>query len=731
MNNLKPTIIKLCSLMAFLWIYSPSLAQQKKSGLKTSIDTSKVYKLNEIIVSASRYKESPMSVGRNVTVIGPSEIANSIHTTVGGLLSQQQSVHVVGNKQTMGSVQSIFLRNTNSNQTVVMIDGVRISDPSTAGNNVNLSELSLAGVKRIEIVRGSQSTLYGSSAIGGVINIITKKNGSKGLHLNFDTQDGALKSGAYSTHNNLSVHGALDNGLYANFAVSQRYTNGFDATVDTVGNSGFNPQDRDGFHKLDFNGKVGYHTSQLDMYGAYRHEYQHLAVDQGAYRDDNNAYQDFGRNLFSYGASSQLTSSFSVKFEGAYSTLNRGFVNDSSVVNRQGIYDHAYTETHGVGSLWQNGLTATYKSDHAKFIVGLESNHQTMNSRNHTYNSAFNYESDTNLDSLNLRETTNSIFIHTDLNGGLMSDKLDAFSLVLGSRLSHHDQFGTNLTYEINPSVQLTPSALVYGAITTGFNAPSLYQLYAPQKSFGAYTNRGNERLNPEESVSYEVGWKQQINNFMRFDFSLFRTDVKNVIEYVYLWDGNTPISKLSAGDYLGDTYLNISRQHINGIELGLHVRPVSTVSLSGNMTYTHSELIFAPDDVNRSYTGDNHVQIYESGVFVNKKKTVDGLTRRPSFSANLHLNYRPTNTWRFAVSSQFVGKRDDIFYSSNLGPYGALDRSMMSGYNITDIQLQYQLTANINLGAKIENIFDTRYYEINGYNTQGRGVFLKASFTY
>ena len=731
MNNLKSTILKLCSLMAFLWIYSPLLAQQKNKNPKTSIDTSRVYKLNEIIVSASRYKESAMSVGRNVTVIGQSEIANSIHTTVGGLLSQQQSVHVVGNNQTMGSVQSVFLRNTNSNQTVVMIDGVRISDPSTAGNNVNLSELSLAGVKRIEIVRGSHSTLYGSSAIGGVINIITKKNDSKGFHLNLNTQDGALKSGAYSTHNNLSIHGALDNGLYANFSASQKYTNGFDATIDTVNGSGFNSQDRDGFHKLDFNGKVGYHTSGLDIYGAYRRENQHLSVDKGAYQDDNNAYQDFGRDLFNYGASSQLSGSLSIKFEGAYSTLDRGFVNDSSIVNRQGVYDHTYTETHGEGALWQNGLTATYESDNAKFIIGLESNHQTMNSRNYVFNSAYNYESKTNLDSLNLSETTNSVFLHTDLNGALLSDNLEAFSLVLGSRLSHHKQFGSNITYEINPSVQLTSSALVYGAITTGFNAPSLYQLYAPQKSFGAYTNRGNDGLDPEQSISYEVGWKQRINDFMRFDLSLFRTDVKNVIEYVYLWDGNTPKSQLSGQDYLGDTYLNISRQHINGIELGLHVQPVSTVRLSGNMTYTHSELIFNPGDIDQSYTGGNHVQIYESGVFVDKKKTVDGLTRRPSFSANLHLNYQPTRKWRFEVNSQFVGKRDDIFYSSNLGPYGALDRSMISGYNLTDIQLQYQLTTNINLGAKIENIFDTQYYEINGYRTQGRGVFLKASFNY
>jgi len=729
MNIINRIILRLCVLILFLCLSSSLFAQQNNNS--TPPDTGKVYKMNEIIVSASRYKESASTVGRNVTVIDQSEIKNSIHSTVGGLLSQQQSVHIVGNNQTTGSVQSLFLRNTNSNQTVVMIDGVRISDPSTAGNSVNLSELSLAGVKRIEIVRGSHSTLYGSSAIGGVINIITNKNNSPGLHFNLNTEDGALKSGAYSTRNNLSVNGTLDNGLYANFDVSQDYTNGFDATIDTTGATGFNPQDRDGFRKLDFYGKAGYHTQKLDIYGSYRHEHQHLGVDQGAYQDDNNAYQDFGRNLFNYGASSQLTNKLSLKLEGAYSTLNRGFVNDSSIVDRQGTYDHTYTESHGAGSLWQNGLTASYESPDAKFIMGLESNHQTMNNRSSTYNSTYKYEAVTDLDSLNLDETTNSIFLHTDLNGALLSDHLNAFSLVLGTRLAHHSQFGSHFTYEINPRVQVSTSALIYGAITTGFNAPSLYQLYAPQKSYGAYTNRGNKNLEPEESVSYELGWKEQVNRFLHFDLSLFRTDVKNIIEYVYLWDGNTPLSNLSAQDYLGDTYINISHQHISGIELGLHIRPISKIRLSGNMTYTKSEIVFAPGDINKSYTGGNHVQIYESGAFINNKKTEAGLTRRPNLSANVHFEYQPTMKWRLGITSQYVGKRKDIYYSSNLGPYGALDRSKVSGYNLTDIQLQYQLTSQIKLGAKVENIFDTQYYEINGYNTQGRGLFLKASFTY
>lgn len=726
MKPSKHTLSGLLALVAFLWISSPSFAQQNKAEL----DTSQVYELGEVIISASKYEQSPKSVGRNVTVISESEIRNSIHTSVAGILAEQQSLHVTGNRQTPGSLQNLFLRSTNSNQTVVMVDGARISDPSSTGNEVNLSELSLAGVQRIEIVRGSHSTLYGSSAIGGVINIITKEQSEEALNADLTTQVGRINGGTFSTQNNLSLSGSLDNGLYTNLAVSQQYTNGFDATVDTVSGSGFNPRDRDGFRKLDLFGKLGYKTPVLDVYGSYRRADQRAELDQAVFQDDDNAKQHFDRDLFNYGVSADITDNIELGFEGAYSTLNRNFVNDSSLVDSQGNYDGIYTETMADGTLWNNEVTGTYQTEHATIIAGLESNRQTMSSRNYTYSSSFDFETETDLDSLDLKETINSAYVQTDLSGSLLKENWEALSLVMGARLADHNRFGSHFTYEFNPSVQLSSSALLFAAVTTGFNAPSLYQMHAPNQALGSYTDRGNPNLDPEESVSYELGWKQSIGQNVRFELSLFRTNVDNVIEYVYLWDKNADLSRLSGQDYLGDTYLNGSEQHINGVELGANIQPVSAVSISGNVTYTHSEIVFTPGDIDESYTGGHQVQIYESGVFVNDKKEIDGLTRRPSVSANVQLKYRPTNKWTVGLSSRFVGSRDDIYYSDSLGPYGALDRSKVSGYNLTDVSLRYRLSQHLQLGAQVDNVFDTEYTEIRGYQTRGRGLYFKASFS-
>lgn len=711
-------------------LYCP--IQSKAQLNKTSIDTGKVYTLGKVIVSASRIEEDPSTVGRNVTVISREEIENSLHYSLSGLLAEQEGIHMIGNNQTPGSLQQGFLRNANSSHSVVMIDGVRISDPSTVNNSVDLSEISLAGVERIEIVRGSHSTLYGSSAIGGVINIITKAKGSKGFNLDFNTNQSVFGESTFATRNSLMLNVTTPDGYYVDAGFSQKYSNGLDATIDTVtAPNSFNPQDRDEFRKLDLIGKAGYKTSDTDIYFSYRNEDQSSDLDQGAYDDDNNAQVDFRRDLFSYGASHQAFDNFKIGYEGAYSDLSRDFVNDSSVVTSGGSYDGTYVETNASGTLWENALTGTLTGNHIKSIIGLESSVQTMNSRNYVFSrSRFGvFEQVTDLDSLDLKETINSAFVHAEVSGGLISNTLNPFSLVLGSRYSDHNKFGSYITYEINPKVRLSGSSMVYAAYTTGFNAPSLYQLNSPEQGFGAFTSRGNPNLEPEKSYSYELGWKQEFGDFLNFELSFFRTEVSDVIEYVYLWDSGTAINNLGAADFLGDTYLNISRQEINGVEFNATIKASSKLQFSGNLSLTDATLFFSPDDINQSYTGGNHVQIFESGAFVNEEKEIEGLTRRPQVSAMINAGYSPIPHLRFKISSRFVGSRDDVFYSANLGPFGAQDRSKISGYNITDLSAGYDLSENLSISAKINNIFDTDYVEINGFKTRGRGLVLSGRY--
>ena len=145
-------------------------------------DTTKVYQLKEVVVSATRSERDLSDVGRSVTLVTREQIKSFIYNSVAELLSQQEGIYIVGTGQNPGMLQSIFTRGESNNHTAIMIDDVRITDPSAINNAPDLSELSLANLDKVEIVRGSHSTLYGSSAIGGVINLLTKKNEKPGFN---------------------------------------------------------------------------------------------------------------------------------------------------------------------------------------------------------------------------------------------------------------------------------------------------------------------------------------------------------------------------------------------------------------------------------------------------------------------------------------------------------------------------------------------------------------------
>jgi vitamin B12 transporter len=351
-----------------------------------------------------------------------------------------------------------------------------------------------------------------------------------------------------------------------------------------------------------------------------------------------------------------------------------------------------------------------------------------MNFNTFFYSSAFGgYSSKVNYDSIQSKAATWYGFAQTSWHGG-PQNKL---GLSGGVRLSNHSLFGNYFTFDVNPSLALSSSSMIYASVSSGYNAPSLYQLFDPTQNFGDYTNLGNPSLKPEKSFSYEAGFKKEFNNGSYFTTAVFHTTTSNLIDFVYLWDQNTAVQNLTYADYRGDTYLNLSRQDVSGAELSGRWMTTSKVSLAGNLTWIQGTITYKEADLDNSKTGGNHVQLYSNGAFISGEGSIQNLVRRPKVTAFAEIKYQAHKDLAVTFNYRLAGKRNDSVYDYTLGPFGALNQQGVATYHLFDAGIYYRLKPWLSFTAKMENIFNVQYQEILGYNTRGRSGYLRLNFTW
>ncbi len=703
--------------LLFLLCFSVSHAQQDSLVLKN--DSTKLYPLKEIMVTASRSKKNPEDIGRSVTVITDDQIKNSIFQNIGELLGRQEGIYMVGTGQNPGTNQSIFMRGTASNQTAIMIDNVRFTDPATPNSAPDLSELSSLGVEQIEIVRGSHSTLYGSSAMGGVINLLTSEGGnSPGIHAEADAGTGTFGAKTSDLSEHILLNYTNIKGFYCNAGVDNLVTKGLDATVDTVGvRDTLQNRHRDNFVKTDAFGKLGYQSEEVDVYFSFRNAVQKADLPHAAFEDDPAFTSDVNRKFYTYGASYKITNDVQLKYIGGYSDLKRNIVDDSSMVFPSTFIKDAYEGTMGTNDVQMN-----FKNDIVDAVLGVGLYKETMTASSFYYNSQYDFELNSDNASLNIHSLTKSLFFHFDLNGPPADPTASKFAFAGGMRLANQSSFGNDVTYEINPSYRIAEKSLLYFSYSTGFNAPSLYELFSPnQDGYDPDITLGNKDLRPENSSSYEIGIKQSLRNGISFSFAYFNSVVKHYIDYVYLWNKN--VDSLE-----GDTYLNIGTQTSSGIELTIKDRITSQLFFESNFSFVAGGLTYSPSDINLTQTRGNTVQLFSDGAFLTNHGASAELVRRPS-TANVGLTYLPVDMLALGIDLKIVSSRNDTYYDSNLGPYGALASIPLSSYTLVDFSQRLILNNDVVIKGKIENMFNVQYSEILGYTSRGRGFYLSVSY--
>jgi vitamin B12 transporter len=519
---------KTLTLLATLLTGSTAFAQ--KDTVRTSL-------LDEVVVTANKTEQKQSITGKVITVITKAQIEKSSGKTVAQLLNEQAGIVINGALSNAGSVQTVFMRGAGAGRTLILMDGIPVNDPSQINNDFDLNFFSINDVEKIEICKGAQSTLYGSDAIAGVINIITTKtNITKPVNVKATVTGGSF--GTFKT--NLQFFGKADKFTYtARYARLQ--TNGFSAAYDSTGVKNF---DNDAYQGNIASAAVQYQANKKLTLKAFTQYSEYVAgIDASAFTDKN-FYDIHNKNNSSGTGFIYKSTGFSLTGNYQYTKQHRNYDDNASTgapVYSMNDYDAVsqFAELYTSVKLG-SGFTLLGGGD---YRYGSMYNEYRSVSSFGPYNSKFN---DTSMNQLSLYTS-----IHYNNQN---------FSAELGGRLTNHSRYGTHYTYTFNPSYTFDEHYRIFGSIASAFKAPSLYQLYS---------GSGNINLEPEVAVNYEIGLQHTYNKFSdRIVFFYRSTD--NGIDY----NSNT------------FKYFNYVNQATRGIEYEVTVKPTEHLTLTGNYTF-------------------------------------------------------------------------------------------------------------------------------------------------
>ncbi|MGN6402241.1 MAG: TonB-dependent receptor, partial [Flavisolibacter sp.] len=284
---------------------------------------SSVTTLDEVVVTPTKSQLKQSQTGKVVNVITREELQKSFGKSLGEVLNNQPGITINGADNNLGTNQTVYTRGASSANTLILIDGVPLYDAAGISSEFDLNNFALDNIERIEILKGAQSTLYGSDAVAGVINIITRKSSSKPLSLNVD-----FSAGSYQTYKEgISLSGTNGKGQTFFASYNRIYSRGFSSAYDSTGKNNF---DKDGFRRdvlhLNYTFKPFKKTS-FRLFAKYNNN--HAALDAGAFQDDKD-YTNHNNNLVSGLVIDRKLKNGFVRAQYSFNRFNRNFLDDST-----------------------------------------------------------------------------------------------------------------------------------------------------------------------------------------------------------------------------------------------------------------------------------------------------------------------------------------------------------------------------------------------------------------
>ncbi|MDH7512093.1 MAG: TonB-dependent receptor [Clostridiales bacterium] len=628
--------------LAFVGIVLPLLPQEKHEKPEP------VSERYEVVVTATRLEIPAREAASSVTVIPADELERWKRASLLEVLRDVAGLFTVQSGGP-GAAASAFIRGANSEHTLVLVDGVELNDPMNPSRSFDLAHLTLENIERVEILRGPQSPLYGSDALGGVVSIITKKGAGK------PRATLASSAGSYGTFiNRAGISGSAKNVTYS-FGLQHSAMQGVSAASSAYpGNS-----ENDNWKNFSFSGRLGLSLGKnVEVDLSARSTQANADVDNfgGPYGDDPNNVQDYEsillrgqiRGLF---LDNRWEQKLAVSLVDSRRTHNNLPDENHPFDSEEGRFESRYVKLD-----WQNNF---FIHPANTLTVGVEHEQEEGESEYLMTGYWGSYASDFPLRKARLT----GIYIQDYVR---WADRLFASA---GLRYDHHSQAGEALTFRVAPAyIFQSTGTKLKTSLGTGFKAPSLYQLYAPGTYFGPI---GNSDLRPEKSLGWDIGFEQPfIGQRVRLGLTYFNNRFKNLITYDSIRG-----------------YMNIGKAESRGVEVEVEARPTKGISL--NAAYTRLE---ARDKVQDA-----------------------DLLRRPRQTLCAALSYAFIDKWSISLSFNYTGKRKDIDYTA-----WPAREVVLPGYSLLNGIISCDLSPNVGLFVRLDNIFDTRYETIYGYAALG-----------
>lgn len=639
-------------------------ADSRKSAIEELLKTAvspvdtilgKATELEKIVVTPSRADEKIVSSSCSISVVDSEDFDRKKIDTVKESLSQEVGLDIVQAGSFQGQT-SLFTRGGNSNQTLILVDGVKVYDPISPNGAYNLANLTTDNVGNIEILRGPQSALYGSDAMSGVVSIMSKKADKAYMNADFE-------GGSFYTFDEHFEMGAVAKSLSYSIAASQLNTKGISQAQAKKNN-----QERDPYDRTSVAGRIDYDIyGKANVGGTFRYLRSHYALDQGADADDDNAFVTSTDNFFTLFANYKMWEWWDHDVTmGWFETDRLTYDEDSPGIdfNRRKDFGKSfnldYHSTIDIVSMdkvvagynFNQELGDYYSQNDWSGAMGVTDMPKVFSSEGDFYvENRFNYQ--------------------------------DRLTSTQGMRVGHHSRAGTFETYRIDGSYLFATGTKVRGLWATGFRAPALYQLYAPADPwFGG----GNPALKPERSRSYEFGVDQY----------LLQEKVIACMTYFHTLYTNLIDSPYNPSTWTSGAYVNIGKAQAHGIELSVKVKPSDRVRIETGFTFMTT----------KDFQNDQE------------------MPRRPAQKFYVESFFQVTDRLDIDIQVNYNGPRSD-----NLNTFS--NTYKVKGYTVVNAVVNYDITKNYSVFARVENLFNKYYEEVRGYTMSPFGMYggVKAKF--